>query len=191
MLKNMAISLIEHKRIKTTVAKAKELRKFVEPIITKTKEDNTSNRRLVFALLSNKNAVKELFGNVRPAIINREGGYTRILRIGNRAGDNAEMCIIELVDFNELAPGKASSSAAKKKSRRRGGAGTKKVEGVVETPVAEEVTAVVEETPAVVEETVAEVSETTEQLVEETQESVAEETSTEETKEEGSEDAKA
>lgn len=117
MLKNMACSLIEHKRITTTVAKAKELRQFVEPIINKSKEDTMSNRRLVFAYLSNKYAVKELFGNVRSKIIDRNGGYTRILKIGNRLGDNAEMAIIELVDYNELAPGKVS--AAKKKSRRQ------------------------------------------------------------------------
>ncbi len=156
MLQNLAISLIEHKRIKTTLAKAKELRKFVEPIINKSKEDSTPNRRLAFDVLQNKEAVKELYGNVRGKIANRNGGYTRILKIGNRLGDNAELAIIELVDFNELAPGKASA-AQKKKSRRQKKSGTSVVESVVakaeilveEKPVMEEIVEEVVETPVV------------------------------------------
>ena len=118
MLSNMACSLIEHKRIKTTLAKAKELRKFVEPIITKSKEDTTHSRRISFAYLRNKEAIKELFGVVADKVANRNGGYTRILKIGNRLGDNAELALIELVDFNELAPGKGGASE-KRKGRRR------------------------------------------------------------------------
>ncbi|MBX7240647.1 MAG: 50S ribosomal protein L17 [Bacteroidia bacterium] len=149
MLQNLACSLIEHKRIKTTLAKAKELRKFVEPIINRTKEDSTPNRRMTFDVLQNKEAVKELYGNVRFKISNRNGGYTRILKIGNRLGDNAELAVIELVDFNELAPGK-TGAAQKKKSRRQKKTGTtteKAAPVVVETPVVEEVveTPVVEE----------------------------------------------
>jgi len=119
---NMACSLIEHKRIKTTLAKAKALRVFVEPLITKSKVDTTHSRRIVFSYLKNKEAVKELFLEVSPRVLDRPGGYTRILKIGNRQGDNAEMAFIELVDFNELAPGKASSATetGKKKRRRRG-----------------------------------------------------------------------
>mgnify|MGYP000444944799 CR=1 FL=1 len=102
MLRNMACSLIEHKRIKTTVAKAKALRMFVEPLITKSKTDVMHSRRTVFSSLNNKHAVTELFREVAPKVIDRNGGYTRIIKIGNRLGDNAEMCYIELVDFNEL-----------------------------------------------------------------------------------------
>ncbi len=120
MLSNMACSLIEHKRIKTTLAKAKALRVYVEPLITKSKNDTTHSRRVVFSYLKNKEAVKELFLEVSPRVIDRPGGYTRILKIGNRQGDNAEMAFIELVDFNEMAPGKAaSSSSTGKKTRRR------------------------------------------------------------------------
>lgn len=109
MLSNMATSLIMHKRIFTTVPKAKELRKFVEPLITKSKEDTTHSRRLVFKKLQNKYAVQELFLNVSPKVGDRPGGYTRILKTGYRLGDNAAMCFIELVDFNEnmLSEGKA------------------------------------------------------------------------------------
>ena len=122
MLANMACSLIEHKRIRTTLAKAKALRVFVEPLVTKSKNDSMHSRRTVFSYLKNKYAVQELFGEIRPKILERPGGYTRILKIGNRLGDNAEMALIEFVDFNELAPGKvASKSASSKKRRRRGG----------------------------------------------------------------------
>jgi large subunit ribosomal protein L17 len=162
MLTNMACSLIEHKRITTTIAKAKTLRVFVEPILTKAKSDSTHSRRVVFSYLQSKEAVTELFREVAPKIANREGGYTRIIRTGYRLGDNAEMCMIELVDFNELY------NNGSKKTTRRSRRGGKKAEETVatvaettevveETPVAE----VVEETPAaeVVEETTAEVVE--------------------------------
>lgn len=116
MLSNMACSLIEHKRINTTVAKAKVLRQFVEPLITKSKTDSTHSRRLVFSNLKNKAAVTELFREVAPKIANREGGYTRIIKLGNRLGDAAEMCMIELVDFNELMLEEAKSKT--RRSRR-------------------------------------------------------------------------
>jgi len=114
----MACSLIEHKRINTTLAKAKALRKYVEPLITKSKEDTTHNRRVVFSYLQNKDASSILFRDVAPKIANRPGGYTRIIKLNNRLGDNAEMAMIELVDFNELL---LDNKPAKKKSRRRGG----------------------------------------------------------------------
>lgn len=117
LLANMACSLIEHKRITTTVAKAKELRKYVEPLITKSKEDSTHSRRTVFSNLKNKYAVTELFREVAPKVSDRPGGYTRIIRTGNRIGDNAEMCLIELVDFNELL---VKDTAAKTRRSRRG-----------------------------------------------------------------------
>jgi large subunit ribosomal protein L17 len=116
MISNMASSLILHKRIKTTTAKAKVLRTFVEPLITKSKEDSTHSRRVVFGYLKNKEAVAELFREISPKIAERPGGYTRILKTGNRIGDNAEMCIIELVDFNETMLG---TEAAKPKATRR------------------------------------------------------------------------
>ena len=99
MLANMACSLIEHKRINTTVAKAKELKKYVEPLITRSKEDSTHNRRMAFRYLRNKNAVTELFREVSVKVGDRPGGYTRIIKTGTRLGDNAEMCLIELVEF--------------------------------------------------------------------------------------------
>ena len=102
MLANMACSLIEHKRINTTVAKAKALKQFIEPLVTKSKEDTTHNRRIVFAYLRNKYAVTELFREVAAKVGDRPGGYTRIIKLGNRLGDNADMAMIELVDFNEL-----------------------------------------------------------------------------------------
>lgn len=180
MLANMSTSLILHKRITTTVAKAKELRKFVEPLITKCKEDNTHNRRTVFAMLQNKYAIKELFGAVRPKVMDRPGGYLRILKIGNRLGDNAEMAIIELVDFNELAPGKAAT-AAKKSTRRRQKSKTAETEVIapvaeVVTPeVVEEVTNTVEEVVTPVEETVAPVAEEVTEVVADAVEGDAEE----------------
>lgn len=118
MLANMASSLILHKRIETTVAKAKALRMYVEPLITKSKEDSTHSRRIVFSYLKQKEAVTELFRNVAPKIANRQGGYTRILKIGFRQGDAADMAIIELVDFNELALAAAPQKAEKKTTRR-------------------------------------------------------------------------
>lgn len=117
MLSNMAASLILHKRIKTTVAKAKALRMYVEPLITKSKDDSTQQRRIVFGYLNNKFAVSELFREVAAKVGERPGGYTRILKLGNRLGDNAEMCYIELVDYNENMLS-ASKPQADKKSRR-------------------------------------------------------------------------
>ena len=174
MLANMACSLIEHKRINTTVAKAKALKQFVEPLITKSKEDTTHNRRIVFAYLRSKYAVTDLFRDVAAKVGDRPGGYTRIIKVGNRLGDNADMAMIELVDFNELYNG--GKKEAKKAKSRRGGKAKKADETteVKETPVAAVAAPVVEETPeAVVEETpVAEVAET---VVEETPETVVEE----------------
>jgi len=119
MLANMASSLIKHKRISTTVAKAKALRKYVEPLITKAKEDTTHSRRVVFSYLSDKEAVTELFRNVAQKIGDRPGGYTRILKTGTRLGDSAEMCMIELVDFNEaMIAAKGEKAKATRRSRR-------------------------------------------------------------------------
>lgn len=126
MLSNMATSLIIHKRVTTTVAKAKALRQFVEPLLTKAKDDTTHSRRTVFATLQNKESIKELFGSVAEKIATRPGGYTRILKLSaTRAGDNADMCIIELVDFNETLLDAKNATEAKstttRRSRRRGG----------------------------------------------------------------------
>jgi large subunit ribosomal protein L17 len=130
MMSNMACSLIEHKRINTTVAKAKALRGFVEPLLTKSKTDSTHSRRTVFSYLQNKDIVSELFREIAPKIAERNGGYTRIIRTGYRLGDNAEMCMIELVDFNELY----SNEKAKKTTRRsRRSGGNAKSDAVVET----------------------------------------------------------
>jgi|SRR6185437_312131 len=123
MLSNMAGSLIIHKKITTTVAKAKELRKFVEPLITKAKDDTTHSRRMVFSALKHKDPVKELFGDVAAKVADRPGGYTRILRTGNRLGDNAELCIMELVDYNETY---TTGKKAPAKTRRKRAAGAKK-----------------------------------------------------------------
>ncbi len=120
MLANMASSLILHKRIQTTLAKAKALRVYVEPLLTKSKEDTTASRRTVFSYLQNKEAVTELFREVSPKIAQRPGGYTRILKLGFRLGDNAEMAFIELVDYNE-AMLSAKKETAKTKTRRAGG----------------------------------------------------------------------
>ncbi len=125
MLANMASSLIEHKRINTTVAKAKALKQFVEPLVTKSKEDTTHNRRLVMAKLRQKDAVAELFRTVAPKVGDRPGGYTRIIKLGNRLGDNADMAMIELVDFNELYnAGKATKKKSTRRSRRGSGSST-------------------------------------------------------------------
>jgi len=189
LLSNMASSLILHKRIETTVAKAKELRKYVEPMITRSKADSTNNRRVVFSYLQNKEAIKELFGIVSEKVADRPGGYTRIIKLGNRLGDNAEICFIELVDFNETMLAAAAEKATKTRRSRR--ATTKKetgedapvveassaevVEEVVSAEVVEEVapTEVIEEVPS------AEVVE----------ESPAEEPASEEPKEDKGEDA--
>jgi len=140
MLSNMACSLIMHKRIETTTAKAKALKRYIEPLITRSKDDSTHSRRVVFSYLQDKEAVTELFREVSAKVADRPGGYTRIIRLGNRLGDNADMCMMELVDFNENLL--AEKAAAKKSSsRRRRGGSKKKVEetGAVETAVAEEV----------------------------------------------------
>ena len=134
MLSNMAASLIMHKRISTTVPKAKALKIYVEPLITKSKNDTTHSRRVVFSYLRQKEAVTELFKEIAPKIVNRPGGYTRILRTGNRLGDNAEMCIIELVDYN--ATYTEVKQEVKKTTRRRRSSGAKKT--TAEETVAEE-----------------------------------------------------
>jgi len=147
MLSNMAASLIVHKRINTTLAKAKALRVYVEPLITKSKLDTTHSRRTVFSYLQNKYAVSELFREVSPKIADRPGGYTRIIKTGFRVGDNAEMCMIELVDFNELL-----LNEAKAKTRRGRRSPKKKVEAItteateVKNEVAEDNTESTEET---------------------------------------------
>lgn len=140
MLSNMASSLIIHKRINTTLAKAKALQKYVEPILTKAKTDSTHSRRIVFSYLQDKESVTELFGPVAEKIVNRPGGYTRIIKTGIRLGDNAEMCMMELVDFNELLL--ADSSSAKAKTRRSRRSTSKKTESA---PVQD--AEVIEETP--------------------------------------------
>jgi len=129
MLRNMAVSLILNKRINTTLAKAKELRKFVEPVLTRSKADTMHNRRMVFADLQDKEAVKELFGQVAEKIATRPGGYTRIIKTGFRLGDAAEMCMMELVDFNELLL--ADSASRKAKTTRRSRSSSKKAAGSV------------------------------------------------------------
>lgn len=159
MLSNMACSLIEHKSINTTIAKAKALRGFVEPLITKSKNDSTHSRRIVFSNLQNKEAVTELFREIAPKVANRPGGYTRIIRTGYRLGDNAEMCMIELVDFNEIYTNEKAKSTTRRS--RRGGSGAK---------VATTTTAATEEVVEV-EETVENTEAATEQVEETTEES--------------------
>ena len=139
MLANMAISLIMHKRITTTLAKAKALKKYVEPLITRSKEDTTNSRRVVFSYLQNKYALKELFGEVAAKVADRPGGYTRIIKLGTRQGDAAQICFIELVDFDE----NMAKTATKKKTTRRSRKSTKAeaaptAETVAEAPAAEE-----------------------------------------------------
>lgn len=118
LLRNLTISLIEHKRIFTTLAKGKALRKFIEPIVTKAKANSTHAQRVVFSYLQNKEAIKELFGSIIVKVGDRPGGYVRIIRTGTRQGDNAEMCMIEFVDFNETALNKTEGGEDKKKTRR-------------------------------------------------------------------------
>ena len=149
MLSNMASSLIKHKRISTTLAKAKALRKYVEPLITKAKDDTTHSRRVVFSYLQDKETVTELFSSVAEKVGNRPGGYTRILKTGNRLGDNADMCIMELVDYNELlVKDKDQKSESKGKTRRsrRGKSKAKASEESVEAAPVVEDAVVVEET---------------------------------------------
>jgi large subunit ribosomal protein L17 len=145
MMANMAASLILHKKIKTTTVKAKALRTYVEPLITKSKDDSTHARRLVFEFLQSKEAVTELFREVSPKVADRPGGYTRILKTGTRLGDNADMCIIELVDFNDnLLAAKEDATAKSGRRRRRG---TKKKEVVDQTAIKEvDETEVIQET---------------------------------------------
>jgi large subunit ribosomal protein L17 len=149
MLANMAISLIEHKRITTTVAKAKALKKYVEPLITKAKDDSTNSRRVVFSYLQNKEAIKTLFGEVAEKVGDRPGGYTRIIKLGTRQGDAAQVCFIELVDFDP----DMAKDAGKKKTRRSRRSSAPKAEAPVaeeakaEAP-AEEAAPAVEEAPA-------------------------------------------
>ncbi len=139
MLANMTISLIMHKRIITTLAKAKALRVYAEPIINRAKDDTTASRRLVFKHLQNKEAVKELYSTVAAKIADRPGGYTRILKLGNRLGDNAKTCFIELVDFNEaMLEAKAQEAGAAKKATRRTRRSSKKAAAAEEAPKTEE-----------------------------------------------------
>ena len=188
MLANMACSLIEHKRINTTVAKAKALKQFVEPLITKSKDDTTHNRRIVFAYLRSKYAVTDLFRDVAAKVGDRPGGYTRIIKVGNRLGDNADMAMIELVDFNELYNG---GKKEEKKAKSRRGGKAKKTE---ETPVvAAPVAAVETEEEVVVEEAPIAETEVDEVVVEETPEvevptAEVEESSVEETPEASTDD---
>ena len=165
MLANMACSLIEHKRITTTLAKAKALRLYVEPLITKSKNDTTHSRRTVFSYLKQKEAITELFGDIAIKVADRPGGYTRILKLSNRLGDNAQMAFIELVDYNESY---TTDKPQKKKTRRR--AATKTTD------------------ESVVEETTTKLEEVVETKTEETVESIKED-SVEETKEEESNDS--
>jgi len=153
MLANMACSLIEHKRINTTVAKAKALKQFVEPLITKSKEDTTHNRRVVFAYLRNKYGVTELFREVAAKVGDRPGGYTRIIKMGNRLGDNADMAMIELVDFNELYNG-GKKEEKKGRTRRAKAKPVTTEKAPAPAPVVEEVAPIVEEVAPAVEEVV-------------------------------------
>lgn len=136
MLSNMATSLILHKRISTTLAKAKELKKYVEPLVTRAKEDTTHNRRIAFSYLKSKEAIKALFGEVIEKVGTRPGGYTRIIKTGFRLGDNAEMCIIELVDFNELML-KDAKPAKKTTRRSRRSSGSKATDAAPAAPAVE------------------------------------------------------
>jgi len=190
MLANMASSLLVHKRIKTTLAKAKALRIYVEPLITKTKGlstvgEKTHAQRVVFSYLQSKEAVKELFTEIAPKVADRPGGYTRILKLGNRLGDNAEMCYIELVDYNENMLS-ASKSAEKKKTTRRGRR-KKTAEAAVTTPVAE-ATATAE--ASATEEKVEDVQEAKTEEVAETKAEAKTEVKAEETTEAPAEEAK-
>ena len=177
MLSNMASSLILHKRISTTVAKAKALRGYVEPLLTKSKTDTTHSRRIVFSYLQNKEIVTELFRDVAPKIADRTGGYTRIIRTGYRLGDNAEMCIIELVDFNEIYTNEKAKKTTRR-SRRGGKASSEETVAATEVEAkAEEVVEVTEE-PTSSEEPAADTESSTEE--ESTDEESTDEESTDE-----------
>ena len=186
MLANMACSLIEHKRINTTVAKAKALKQFFEPLVTKSKEDTTHNRRICFSYLRSKYAVTELFREVADKVADRPGGYTRIIKLGNRLGDNADMAMIELVDFNEFFDGfaKDKKKATTRRSRRSGSSAT--TTDAPATKTAAPKAAVVEEIQdaVVVEDVVETAAPVVETTTEETptEETSSDETSTEETK---------
>lgn len=202
MLANMAIALIEHKRITTTLAKAKALRRYVEPLVTKSRSNTTHSRRVVFSYLQNKEAINELFGPIAEKIGDRPGGYMRVIKLGFRRGDGAETAMIEFVDFNETYNPNAGKVRQAKKTRRGGRRSSapaavaaetpaapvvEEVAEVADEPVVEAVVAQAEEAVAapVVEETVAAVEETTEAVVEETSEAtdaVAEEAAEEEKK---------
>ncbi len=196
MLSNMASSLIVHKRISTTVAKAKALKQYVEPLITKSKEDTTHSRRMVFSYLQDKAAVTELFREVSPKIADRPGGYTRILKTGARLGDNADMCIIELVDYNENLLESAKQKT--KSTRRRRGSGKAKTETAQnQTAEKEQTSELVAENQEEVKDEVENIEEVgvetketeTEAKIEETAEEIEE--AKEETSEEVKEDPKA
>jgi large subunit ribosomal protein L17 len=177
MLANMACSLIEHKSINTTVAKAKALKRYIEPLITKSKNDSTHNRRIVFSYLKNKYAVTELFRNISVKVGDRPGGYTRVIKLGNRLGDNASMALIELVDFNDVYNSNIDSSNKKRRRRKKNKSttnedtnptGSEVVEDVVieENPAVED--AVIEETPAVEDAVIEETPDVEEAIIEET-----------------------
>jgi len=173
MLSNMASSLIMHKRIETTTAKAKALKRYIEPLITRCKDDSTHARRVVFSYLQDKDAVSELFREVAVKVAERPGGYTRIIRLGNRQGDNADMCLIELVDYNEILLSEKAAATRKTTSRRRRGSKSKAAveagaDGAGETKVADATETAAE--AAVAEEAVAD--EAVEEVVEEAVEEV-------------------
>lgn len=178
LLSNMACSLIEHKSINTTLAKAKALRVYVEPLLTKSKTDSTHSRRTVFSYLQNKDVVTELFREVAPKIATRNGGYTRIIRTGYRLGDNAEMCMIELVDFNEVYTKETATKTTRRS--RRGGKKSTSAETTIEEAVVEDSSAeVVEETTAEVVEEVEAVEENKGEVEEEATPEATDETSNE------------
>ena len=147
MLANMACSLIEHKRIKTTLAKAKALRMYIEPLITKSKNDTTHSRRVVFSYLKQKEAITELFGDISSKVSERNGGYTRILKLSNRLGDNAQMCFIELVDYNSDYISEKSESKKSRRSRRKSSNTVKPNAEIKDDKIIEDAE-VIKETPA-------------------------------------------
>ncbi len=174
MLANMACSLIEHKRINTTVAKAKALKQFVEPLITKSKEDTTHNRRICFAYLRSKYAVTDLFRDVAAKVGDRPGGYTRIIKMGNRLGDNADMAMIELVDFNELYNGgKKEEKKGRTRRAKKSSAAEKTVvaETATPSPIVEEMTPIVDDEATEVVTNQSEQLEDTSEVVEDSNES--------------------
>ena len=173
LLSNLANSLILNKRIVTTVAKAKELRKYVEPLLTKSKEDSTHNRRIVFSYLKNKESIKALFGDVSEKIANRNGGYTRIIKLGTRSGDAAETAMIELVDYNELMLSVSAEKPVKTRRSRRSSGSSRPAETAGAVAATETISdaQVIEETPeAAVEETPAAEENTTDSSSEESPE---------------------